>query len=465
MGEAGDTPMHWRQGMAYLVVPHEVSASTATIWVGAIDEPFDPSQVRLVSNRGDHPLLPAWEHWGAEDGAHHLDYQRIPITGLQPSSPMAFQLLVNGQPQADARLMTLPPQLPTLAEKPFIVLLGSCFCKREDAEGSVGQAYTQLPPAARPDVKILCGDQVYLDDPWAHFLWHTHDPPELEGEFFRNYRDTWMQEPGFRELLTQGANFFAPDDHEYWNNAPNAASVIRDTWSSNGRQQWFALARRFYQMFQNPAPITTFTVAPLSFLIADTRSNRKPDQSDFILPADLDTVAQWIQGLSGPGVLVVGQPVFAGQTGFLSGTFGDWNLPDYKQYGDLARLLAHSPHSIVILTGDVHYGRIAYCTLAPGRDLIEVISSPMSLVDKQAEGDWQEAPALFPPFALPGVVQVPVSTLAKQTFSPIHSHFLTLEFTASGAQVRMIVRLWSAGRAGSISGGSFGETVYQQFLR
>jgi len=26
--------------MAYLVVPHEVSASTATIWIGAIDERF-----------------------------------------------------------------------------------------------------------------------------------------------------------------------------------------------------------------------------------------------------------------------------------------------------------------------------------------------------------------------------------------------------------------------------------------
>jgi hypothetical protein len=38
---------------------------------------------------------------------------------------MTVQLLVNGQPQADARLSTLPPQLPTLEEKPFTVLLGS----------------------------------------------------------------------------------------------------------------------------------------------------------------------------------------------------------------------------------------------------------------------------------------------------------------------------------------------------
>ena len=456
--------------MAYLVVPHEVSASTATIWVGAIDERFDQDQLRLASNLGEHTLPPTWEHWVSQEGTHRLDYQRVPITGLQPRTTLMVQLLVNGQPQADARLTTLPPRLPTLEEKPFTVLLGSCFCKREDAEGAVGRTYAQLPGGSRPDVKILCGDQVYLDDPWAHYLCHTHDIAELETEFFRNYRDTWVQEPGFRQFLTHGANYFSPDDHEYWNNAPNAATVIRDSWSSDGRQQWFNTARQFCQMFQNPAAITTFAVSPLSFLTADTRSNRRPDQTDFMLQTDLQAVAQWIQNLPGPGVLVVGQPVFSGKTGRLSGTFGDWNLPDYDQYGQLARLLAQSPHSIVILSGDVHYGRIAWCTLTSGRELIEVISSPMSLVDKKAEGSWEEAPSLFPPFALPGatmpgVVRARVHTLEKETFSPIDSHFLTLEFSATGAQVRMTVRLWPVGRQRSSPSGGFGETVYQRFLQ
>jgi hypothetical protein len=450
--------------MAYLVVPHEVSASTATIWIGAIDERFDPGQVRLVSHLGEHTLAAAWEHWVAREGTHHLDYQRVTITGLQPRTPMTVQLLVNGQPQADARLTTLPPQLPTLEEKPFTVLLGSCFCKREDDEGAVGRTYAQLPAGSRPDVKILCGDQVYLDDPWAHYLWHTHDIPELEGEFFRNYRDTWMQETGFRQLLTQGANYFSPDDHEYWNNAPNAATVIRDTWSRSGRQEWFTTARQFYQMFQNPAPITTFTVNPLSFLIADTRSNRSSNQTDFMQQTDFQAMGQWIQNLPGPGVLVVGQPVFSGKTGFLRGTFGDWNLPDYSQYGQLARLLAQSPHSIVILSGDVHYGRIAWCTPTSGGELIEVISSPMSLVDKLAEGSWEEAPNLFPPLVLPGVARAQVHTLEEETFSAITSHFLTLEFAATGAHVRMTVRFWPVGRQGFSLDAGFGETVYQRLL-
>ena len=43
-----------------------------------------------------------------------------------------------------------------------------------------------------------------------------------------------------------------------------------------------------------------------------------------MLPTDLQAVAQWIQNLTGPGVLVVGQPLFSEKAGRL--------------YGDLRRL-------------------------------------------------------------------------------------------------------------------------------
>jgi hypothetical protein len=133
-------------------------------------------------------------------------------------------------------------------------------------------------------------------------------------------------------------------------------------------------------------------------------------------------------------------------------------------------MLAQAPHSVVILSGDVHYGRIAHCTLASGRELIEVISSPMSLVDKHAEGAWEEAPDLFPSFALAGadiprVVRAQVQTLARETFSPIDSHFLTLEFSAAGARVPMAVRVWPVRRQGAGLSTGFGQTVYQRCLQ
>jgi hypothetical protein len=101
--------------------------------------------------------------------------------------------------------------------------------------------------------------------------------------------------------------------------------------------------------------------------------------------------------------------------------------------------------------------------------LIEIISSPMSLVDKQAEGEWEEAPSLFPPFPIggadgPAVVSTQVHTLDREIFSPIDSHFLTLEFVAVGAQVRVTVRVWPVRRQGDGSGEGFGRTVYQRSL-
>src|SRR5947199_373783 len=100
---------------------------------------------------------------------------------------------------------------------------------------------------ARPEVKVLCGDQVYLDSPWTHFLWHLHDRDQLEADFFDNYARTWslgVTPSGFQDFLSSAATYFISDDHEYWNSAPNLAPNIADTWTQARRDAWLAAARR-----------------------------------------------------------------------------------------------------------------------------------------------------------------------------------------------------------------------------
>ena len=90
-------------------------------------------------------------------------------------------------------------------------------------------AFRVLPEEWRPDFKILCGDQVYLDSPWKHYLWHTHGEADLERRFFDIYWRTWAgdrRKRGLRSLLADGANYYSPDDHELWNNAPNRANRL-----------------------------------------------------------------------------------------------------------------------------------------------------------------------------------------------------------------------------------------------
>jgi hypothetical protein len=340
----------------------------------------------------------------------------------------------------------LPTRIPSPGEKPFTVFLGSCFSWLEDKEGRAGNTFFHMPTLERPDIKILSGDQVYLDAPWNEFtLAIPHSERELERRFFDSYRQTWTQADvtsGFQQILKRGANYFSADDHELWNNAPNP-SFANNTWTSGGRKTWLRLARNFYRMFQTEDNVKTFSVGggALSFCIADTRMNRDPGRDFFMLQNDFDKVAAWIAGLQGPGVLVVGQPILTRKTSFFKGNFGDWGIADYDQYDDLLRLLKSATQSLVLLTGDVHYGRIASAPLRPelGTKVVEIISSPLSLVDKKAEGVWEPAPEVFRQ----------VETVKDFAFK--ERHFLTLEFTAVGNRnVSLTVKFWPLAPLGAM---------------
>ncbi|MGH7418451.1 MAG: hypothetical protein ACREKB_11810, partial [Candidatus Rokuibacteriota bacterium] len=293
--------------MSYLIVPKDVSASTAAVWVGAVNERPGGSRISLESPAGSAPLDPNWSRWQSQDGSRTLDHRRVLVTGLQPRRTYSLALQVDGQTRAAGSVTTLPAQLPAVGDRPFTVLLGSCFCMAKDGAGLVGRAWFQLAGAARPEVKILCGDQVYLDSPWHHFLFNTHNRRELEEQFFTTYVQTWTQRgdaAGFQRVLEDGANYFSSDDHEYWNNAPKAGVYVRDTWSAGGRRQWLEAARDLFRRFQTESPVAAFAAPPLSFRVAETRLNRTSDRARFMNAADLSALGQWIDGLAGPGVLV-----------------------------------------------------------------------------------------------------------------------------------------------------------------
>lgn len=426
--------------MTYMLVPHSpTQAGEAVVWVAAINEPRPLQGLALQSNAGQHPL----GAWTPLDGnGFTLDYQRVTVSNLTPGGHYEFVLNANGVTKANCRLRTLPDRLPAFGEAEFIVLLASCFCSRNDKTGSLGWTFNQLPGSERPDIKILSGDQVYLDDPATHFLWHTHDRAELLSEHFQNYMRTWLQAGvggGFRGFLQDGSNYFSSDDHEFWNNAPSWASLIRDSWSAGGRADWMWVALSLYKAFQTEKTFTTFDIGNLSFFIADTRMNRSADQTTFMQPGDLVQLQAWVSRLQGLGVLVIGQPVLSGRAGW-QGNLTDWNLPDYTQYGDLIRALDQTNHSILILTGDVHYGRVARVQLKPEVELVEVISSPTALVNKLVGGKWNEAPPRYPAFDVPGTFGRGVST--DLNFTLTDNHFLTLAFSSVGQRTRVMIKAW-----------------------
>lgn len=491
--------------MQFILVPHQVTDTTATIWVGAVHEKEDVHQDdvwrRLVSIELDDGSEKSvteldaskWTRWqsynpGDEDKYHFLDrflnrvlvikpspviktldYQRMDLEALKPRTSYSLNLRVDDQLAIgnerhlrEARVTTLPSALPGKGEKPFTVLLGSCFYKPEDEGGMVGKTYHRLPEDRRPDVKVLCGDQVYLDNPW----WETtlkYNGGNLRGGLFRamlfqKYIDNWTQivdeDAGFRQLLKDRANYFCSDDHEFWNNAPNFGGVgFINTLSPGQRKWWLGEARRLFRAFQSPSPLLSLEVPPLSVRIADTRIYRDTKGRCFMKDKDLRAVGQWIEELQGPGVLVVGQPVLTGETNGPKSLVAepnktlwsalDRNLADYAQYEELVGFIKASTHSIVVLSGDVHFGRLACIRTKPGfldAKFVEVISSPMQLVQVKNKllqlatksfGSYKAAPTHH--FAI----------TENQQLAPRRNQFVTIEFSsAEGGTVDMAVWSW-----------------------
>ncbi|MDX2029546.1 MAG: hypothetical protein SF339_02685 [Blastocatellia bacterium] len=429
--------------MAYLIFPLDVTADAATFWVGAINEDIAAAQVSLTVNQRPEPLG-AWSQWKSEDGERHVDFQRLTLSGLPSKMVCDAELRVDGALMSQARTTTLPTQLPA-ADRPFTVLLGSCFYEPHD-DGRAGRAYFRLPAGARPDIKVLCGDQVYLDNPIHQFIF-PRSQSGLEKNFLGKYLKNWMQQiegEGYRELLKSGANFFSADDHEYWNNAPFGASYLPQTWTASGRERWRAATAPLYQLFQTPALTRKFDVGQLSFLIADTRSTRDERREQFLAPEEFEKLRDWVDALRGPGVLTLGGAIFADRQNAIAGRVGDFGLPDYQQYKELVRILQGARHSLVLLIGDVHFGRVARCDLGPGIELIEVISSPLSLVSSVLGGKWAAPPDHFPAFLDEGDAGIRKLPIEKQPppFKLEGDHFATLEFSAQGAKVRMTVKYW-----------------------
>lgn len=504
--------------MSFIIVPQIVTSDTIMLWVAAIGEKVRETRITVDYRQIEDKTAPFEEHllrsseWRMWKTRQVLDsskggernsviyYQRIIIGSRIPLTPGTKYLfyvkwdkvskpdaevpdnpddkhlgsmqdfsrrddLYVPEPATDQRdaavatATTLPLQLPGLSDpKPFTVMLGSCFYRPADPDGLAGQTFFEMPRESRPDLKILCGDQVYLDNPWfkttLNVLSWLSPKENIRQLFFKKYLQNWTQMAlmkkgdkwavgGFNVLLRHGANYFASDDHEFWNNAPNWGVVGTALTLFGGQKRfWFREGSDLFKIFQSPSPWMTFDVSPISFCIADTRINRDVNSTRFMEDDDLDAIRRWIENLHGPGVLSLGQPILS-EKGSLFGRVFDRGLADYdRRFNELKVMIQNSKYSIVLLTGDVHFGRYSECPLrkpTPGDTnvpkFVEVISSPLRIVDgffgRGKINGYEDA---FDTFAT-GVKSIPIADH--------QNHFVTLEFTQDAVgTVTMKVMEW-----------------------
>lgn len=270
----------------------------------------------------------------------------------------------------------------------FEVILGSCYERTFD-ESRVSDSFKALYPTLPtiPNVKFFAGDQVYLDHPAKDFLKNTISYEDLAARFVLAYEETWES---LEKVYSFGANYFISDDHEFYNNFPNDVGFMgRLAWLSLNRnpftpdylRNWADIAKVYFNAAQTTDVVQQFDIGKeLSFFIADVRVNRC-SSSHFIDDQNFNKIILWLNQLTSPGVLVLGQPIL------VTPNDDDLTLPNYtRQYKALVDAIANSKHDIIILSGDVHYSRFAAVRLAKhDKMLYEVISSPLSLVELTKE--------------------------------------------------------------------------------
>jgi len=325
--------------------------------------------------------------------------------GLIPDTLYTITVQAGNQ-SATLETRTLPSAVPTELDRWLNVLLVSCFHQAEDRQGLAGIIVSQLQSIAKPHLTLLTGDQVYLDLPTLKDF--PDDVAWLAEKFEKDYTLNWRGPRGYTAVLAAAPSLSIPDDHEYWNNFPHPSPFVGNSLTLAGRDRWRAVAQTMYAGFQLPYPAqlgepVRFEIAPLSFFVADTRSNKDPERR-FTMSAEAhQQMEHWVCDTIAKkqfGVFISGQSLFTKAIGKIAGAVGDYELPNYDDYGRiLLRLqqLADAGRPALCLTGDVHWGRVVTATdIRTGRTAFaEIISSPVSLVTTIGQDQVREVGAFL----------------------------------------------------------------------
>jgi len=450
------------------LVIHQVSQTTAQVWLGTLFGTLrQPQLARLLVKADGVEIqrvdLPQQQWQRPISGLNQRFYQLIPLSGLTPGRAYQldfYQQLAgpgyDGQDQwqllKQGYFSTLPARLPGQQDKPFTLALASCFYQHQDA-GRAAAAYKALYQqggAMAPDIKLLLGDQVYLDIGLDSLSPLSR---EIRQRVAEDYALNWQ---ALGSMHSRGGSWMLPDDHEYWNDYPFYDSLLPTLFMlklSPVRQAWRQAALDAVRNIQQSQPFSTFNLGQdLAFCLVDVRSYRS--QEGFVAPLVLQQLLDWLKQLTCPGVLVMSQVLLD----TLSQT--ERNLRSFPaQYQALVQALAVAPHDILLLSGDVHFARLAEVRLAgSGRRLLEIVSSPLSNltgINSLATATAAAQPAWFPEQQCAGVTPQPVTyhldyrvpVAAGQPCSSYwrdrtKEHFLTLSFQRQAKGVELRVQGW-----------------------
>ncbi len=250
-------------------MPGHASSQTANVWLQT-DAPAEV-QIRYWPER--YPGATSLSSTVQLDKGTDFT-TRIELTGLQPSTPYRYVVLLDGQPASAGeglRLVTAPP--PGKAVD-FTVYLGSCAHTNDppDDPKAYGGGYGifrtiagQADRNPRPHFMLWLGDHVYF--------WKTEtDSPWAMNARYRQARAL----PELQPLLQATRHYAIWDDHDYGPNDSNRSFVFKDDSLDLFRRYW---ANPGYGLRELPGIFTTFSYGDVDFFLLDDRFYRADDRT------------------------------------------------------------------------------------------------------------------------------------------------------------------------------------------
>ncbi|HKA18616.1 MAG TPA: hypothetical protein VKN18_09870 [Blastocatellia bacterium] len=465
--------------MDILLYPRVAPADRLRVWIGVFDvtapplitwiiddSPAAPIALRELSSVRPDNLLPTDT---APENMPRAFAGVYEFSGLTPDTLYRIQVTVDNESKM-LETRTLPDVVPSQLDRTFNVLLVSCFHQAEDRGGLASTIVSQLKATSLPHMTLLAGDQVYLDLPTLKDF--PDNATWLAAKFEQDYTMNWRGPLGYTGVLSAAPGVSIPDDHEYWNNYPHVSPFIQNSFKEESRTRWRSAAQAVYEGFQLPYPAklgepTIVEVEPLSFFVADTRSNkdfnRRFTMTDEVHQQLDDWVSQVIERQQF-GVFISGQSLLSPAAGELSGGIGDFELANYGDYNQIMaslQRLADAGRPVLLLTGDVHWGRVVTSIdIHTGRIAFsEVISSPASLVTTIGHDQARRVGAFFGglfgstnPWPRHSEPANPPTFLASDVFggrfpcSKIHgqkgNHVVLLMFRQNGGGLELRIKYW-----------------------
>lgn len=479
--------------MSLVLYPRYAPGNSLRVWIGAfqVTQAPDikwtlngklaaPTALREISSVRPDTLLPEGANPAKTPRAFTGVYEFT--TGLQPDTFYEITATANGETKT-LETRTLPTSVPWGLDRSFNVLLVSCFHQAEDRGGTVGTIVSQLSAVAKPHLTFLAGDQVYLDLPTLKNF--PKDARKLAQKFEDDYTLNWVGPLAYTDVLKAAPSVSLPDDHEYWNNFPHPSAIVENSWSKTGQDSWREPARAMFEGFQLAYPGAAgqpviIDVDPISFFLADTRTDKDPKLERTMSPKALKDLDGWVTDVISKkrfGVFVSGQSLFREPAEAVADALGDYGVGDYElsNYRDFPRIVSSlrrivdAGRPVLCLTGDVHWGRVATTkNKRTGRiAFAEVISSPASLVSSvgvdQAKQVINVIGGLFgrknpwPRHSDPGKLPAYLaSTVLDKEFpcSLVHgqrgNHIVMLSFRQQGMGVELRLKYWPITRDANI---------------